>query len=210
MKTYLKNLLLAFFFCLGIWACGKNKNIEPKTSGSKVQVTFEEVPDGAWIQLDDNEKFYHYLDTNKFVDQPDGLAIIQTTYPRDMPLIEDFSNGWVSEKWNLGFISVRWRKSFASGGLSAYSLFRNLTETRALANPYGIKPSTTQMQYKISFENIKTFSDSLQYYYSFPDGQGFSDKRTADKYAVLNIERLDGKDIKIQTSEGYKIKIEYQ
>jgi hypothetical protein len=202
-----------------VWSCNKRGALNPdepqedktpvKTSSSKVQVTFEEVPNNAWIQIDDNEKFYHYLDTNKFKDIEDTV-IIQINYPRDYPRITDFMKGWVSEQYFVGLVSGRWFKSYSSGGLPAYSLFRNLTETRQIANPYGIKPLTTQMQYQISFENMKTYNDSLKYYYSFPNGRGFSDKKEADKYAVLNIERLDGKDIKIQTSEGYKIKIVYQ
>jgi hypothetical protein len=219
----MKNLIGYFIIALtlfGALSCNKQDALNPdeqqedkiptKTSGSKVQITFEEVPNNAWIQLDEHEKFYHYLDTNKFIDQQDGTVIIQINYPRDMPLIEDFSTGWVSKRYFVGAVSGRWFNDYSSGGLPAYSLFRNLAETRTLANPYGIKPLTTKIQYKISFENIKTYSDSLKYYYSFPNGRGFSDKKEADKYAILNIERLDGKDIKIQTSEGYKIKIVYQ
>ncbi len=215
----MKNLSMLLLISLALWACNRQKALNPdelqedkmptKTSSSKVQLTFEEVPHGAWIQLDNNEKFYHYLDTNKFKDTEDTV-IIQMNYPRNYPIITDFSTGWVSERYFVGLVSGRWVKSYSSGGLPAYSLFRNLTETRQIANPYGIKPQTAQMEYKVSFENIKTYSDSLKYYHSFPNGQGIADKNIADKYAVLNIERLDGKDIKIQTSEGYKIKIVYQ
>jgi hypothetical protein len=206
-------LILAFAVLL---ACKKEDAFNPeklpqveKTSSSKVQITFEEVAHGAWLQLDNNEKFYHYLDTNKFKDLADTV-IIQRNYPRDFPRITDFSTGWVSEQYFVGLVSGRWFKSYSSGGLPSYSLFRNLVETKALANPYGVKTQTATMQYKISFENIKSYSDSLQFYYLFPDGRGFLDKKEADKYSVLNIERLDGKDVKITTSEGYKIKVGYQ
>jgi hypothetical protein len=202
--------LIFFIILLFVSFACKQADPEPKLISNTAQITFETVPDGGWIQLDDNEKFYHYLDTNKFVDQPDGIAIVQRNYPRDLPKISDFSTGWISDRYFVGLVSGKWFPSYSSGGLSAYSFFRNLVEDKRIANPYNTLPKNDKMQYSIRFDNFDRYrSDSLQYYYQFPNGQGFSDKKAADKYAKITIERLDGKDIKITTSEGYKIKVVY-
>ncbi len=201
-----------------MWSCNKREALNPdeqqedktpvKTSSSKVKLTFEKVENDAWIQIDDNEKFYHKIDTLRFKDYPDGTVVIQINYPRMFPPITDFETGWLSQAYSVGAVTSRWIQSYNSGGLPSYSLFRNLVDSRNLANPYGIKPSDLQLKYKIFFEKVEKYDDNINNYNEIPISVSL--KSWFDKFDVLVIERLDGKPIKIQTSEGYGAKIEYQ
>jgi len=217
----MKNLSVFLFIIvilLTMWSCNKREALNPdeqqedktpvKTSSSKVKLTFEKVENDAWIQIDDNEKFYHKIDTLRFKDYPDGTVVIQINYPRMFPPITDFETGWLSQAYSVGAVTSRWIQSYNSGGLPSYSLFRNLVDSRNLANPYGIKPSDLQLKYKIFFEKVEKYDDNINNYNEIPISVSL--KSWFDKFDVLVIERLDGKPIKIQTSEGYGAKIEYQ
>ncbi len=217
----MKNLSVFLFIIVtlfAVWSCNKREALNPdeqqedktpvKTSSSKVKLTFEKVENDAWIQIDDNEKFYHKIDTLRFKDYPDGTVVIQINYPRMFPPITDFETGWLSQAYSVGAVTSRWIQSYNSGGLPSYSLFRNLVDSRNLANPYGIKPSDLQLKYKIFFEKVEKYDDNINNYNEIPISVSL--KSWFDKFDVLVIERLDGKPIKIQTSEGYGAKIEYQ
>ncbi|GAB4114753.1 MAG: hypothetical protein OHK0057_34690 [Thermoflexibacter sp.] len=217
----MKNLSVFLFIIatsIALWSCNKREALNPdehnddrmptKISSSKVKLTFGKVENDAWIQIDDNERFYHKIDTSRFKDYPDGTVIIQINYPRMFPPITNFETGWLSQAYSVGAVTSRWIQSYESGGLPSYSLFRNLVDSKKLANPYSIKPSNPQLKYKIHFEKVEAYDDNINNYSEIPIAVSF--KSWFDRFDVLIIERLDGKPIKIQTSQGYDAKIEYQ
>jgi hypothetical protein len=197
--------LFYFSICLFLAVACKQADVAPETPKNKVSITFGNIKDGDWIQIDDLPQLPHLLDTIKFKDLPDGSVFVRSSYPQWFPMesLQDYL--WISQSWGIGLISNRWLGSSETlSGLPAYSLYYHLVYVRQVSDFYGkrLTPEGRGL-YNITFQPLskEEFDKNIQnYIYS----------KEFNQLCVLTIERLDGKPIKIQTSEGYDAKIKYQ
>ncbi|SFE74889.1 hypothetical protein [Thermoflexibacter ruber] len=193
----MKNLIILLL--IGAFACSESK-ISPK---NKVSITFGNIKHGDWIQIDDLPQLPHRLDTMRFKDLPDGSIFVRSNYPQLFPMEDLIDYLWISQRWTIGLISNRWLISGDGiGGVPSYSLYYHLVNVRRIGNFYD-KISEKSI-YKITFKNFGKQEDFFAYEREAMIANNFA------KITTIIIERLDGKPIKIQTSEGYDAKIEYQ
>lgn len=200
-----KNLLKLIVLGLILFGCKKGSEelspTEKNIPTNKVSITFEgEIKSNDWIQIDDLEKMVHKVDTAK----NENFSLLeegQTSFPQFEPLL--LNDLWTSQTFYYGLINRSWRKGEVYIGLPAYSLFLKLTTDKKLANPY--KTMQGSFMYAVSFKEFDTYQSWLDF-----ESNKMHQNKAYNKMKVIIIERLDGKPIKIQTSEGYDAKIEYQ
>jgi hypothetical protein len=199
--------LFIYIFIFINLSCKKSEifDEEMQKISNKVIITFDNIKHNDWIQIDDSEKILHLLDTVKFRDFFYGSILARSKYPQLYPMEDLQDYLWVSQRWVIGSISNRWiMSSDRLGGIPAYSLYFYLTKVRQTAYFYDNVNGEINKIYKITFQNFSNKEVFRQYEQNSMESDDFQ------KLSTISIERLDGKPIKIQTSEGYGAKIEYQ
>jgi hypothetical protein len=198
--------LFYFSLCLLLTVACKQSDVAPQTetAKNKATITFGNIKHGDWIQIDDLPQLPHLLDTMRIRYFNDGSAFFRWSYPQIFPMeyLEDYL--WISQTWGIGGISNQWIIfDDKLGGMPSYSLFYHLVKVRKLAYLYE-EVKNTEARYKITFNNFTTKEAFLDYENNYMLMEDFK------KLSTIVIERLDGKPIRIQTSQGYDAKIEYQ
>jgi hypothetical protein len=201
--------LFYFSFCLLFGVSCKQADITPQTetSKNKVSITFGNIKHGDWIQIDDLPQLPHLLDTMRIRFFDDGSAFFRSSYPQLFPMeyLEDYL--WISQRWGIGAIFDKWSPSpEVVTGMPAYSLYYHLVHVRRNSRFYerAFNDDSSKIIYKVTF---KAFAERA-YFELYRNERMLIDN--FKELSTIIIERLDGKPVKIQTSEGYDAKIEYQ
>jgi hypothetical protein len=210
----MKNLLILMVLIL-LFSCTKqeesvipipkkDRNFYTKGKGNKAVIYYDqEVYNGDWIQIDDLPKRYHLLDTS-YSYEPNVTSVIRINYPMFGSDVKDL---WISRSYirRITFQEVwQWFYAYTSLGLPAYSLYLHLVDYRKVAQPFDLPSKTDSPKYVVSFPKFTPKEWKENEHKLFWHGDNFN------QLTIIIIERIDGKPIKIQTSEGYGAKIEYQ